>query len=401
MFWVGGRKQLQKIKINRWATVGKGLKRIEDKEFKQILKTDAIRFRNSTIKYHENIVRNQESVMALESDTRQKLFTLKNIRSICNQVCKNVKLTEQTVSKKYEELLSICKQNEHNILKNKIDQNNHKRKSFRAHHYSNKLHNRNRSFERINRCHHEYIFMAHETSGMSSQLPGIEEEDKISTNSSKNGPNPNNILNRADPNANFKEVPNNNESHNDLLQELEDDFNLNMDNTLSEQLSRLSNNFLIQINPIKSNSNQSFEPNHSNTNNEDNQNNNIDEHQTIPEEEENNNSESNDSVIIDMISMHPSKKPLNMTGKLINFQNFNHAISHLSQFMDEASAYLPKAFIPNLNLDHFKSMIEYVEVVSTRILREMKGIDSWKSFIIEIRTNNELLHKKVIETSHI
>jgi hypothetical protein len=25
MFWVGGRKQLQKIKINRWATVGKGL----------------------------------------------------------------------------------------------------------------------------------------------------------------------------------------------------------------------------------------------------------------------------------------------------------------------------------------------------------------------------------------
>jgi hypothetical protein len=25
MFWVGGRKQLQKIKINRWAAVGKGL----------------------------------------------------------------------------------------------------------------------------------------------------------------------------------------------------------------------------------------------------------------------------------------------------------------------------------------------------------------------------------------
>jgi hypothetical protein len=25
MLWAGGRKQLQKIKINRWATVGKGL----------------------------------------------------------------------------------------------------------------------------------------------------------------------------------------------------------------------------------------------------------------------------------------------------------------------------------------------------------------------------------------
>jgi hypothetical protein len=167
---------------------------------------------------------------------------------------------------------------------------------------------------------------------------------------------------------------------------------------LSEQLSRFLNNSLFQINPIKSNSNQSFEPNHPNTNDEGNQNNNIGEHQTIPEEEENNNSESNDSVIIDMISIHPSEKPLNMTGKLIDFQNFNHAISHLSQFMDEASAYLPKAFIPNLNLDHFKSMIEYVEVVSTRILKEMKGINSWKSFIIEIWTNNELLHKKVIET---
>jgi hypothetical protein len=188
------------------------LKRIEDKEFEQILKTDAIRFRNSTMKYHENIARNQESIMVLESDTRQKLFTLKNIRSICNQVHKNVKLTEQTVSKKYEELILIWKQNEHNILKNKIDQNNHKRKSFRARHYSNKLHNRNRNFERINRGHHEYIFMAHETSGMSSQLPGIEEEDEISVNSSDDGPNPNNILNQADPSTNFEEVPNDNES---------------------------------------------------------------------------------------------------------------------------------------------------------------------------------------------
>jgi hypothetical protein len=137
---------------------------------------------------------------------------------------------------------------------------------------------------------------------------------------------------------------------------------------------------------IQSNSNQSFKPTQSNNNNDkDNQNNNnINEHRQTIIEEDNDKSEYNVSVTIDMISMHPSDKPLNMTRKLINFQNFNHAISHLSQFMDEASEYLPKAFIPNLNLDHFKSMIEYVEVVSTRILREMKGIESWKSFIIEI-----------------
>jgi hypothetical protein len=141
--------------------------------------------------------------------------------------------------------------------------------------------------------------MAHETSGMSSQLPGIEEEDKISANSSDDDPNPNNILNHAEPNPNLEEVSNENESHNNFLQELEDDFNINMDNMLSEQLSRLSINSLIQTNPIKSNSNQSFEPNHSNnTNHEENQsNNNIDEHQTIPEEENNNSKRCNFSLL--------------------------------------------------------------------------------------------------------
>jgi hypothetical protein len=68
-----------------------------------------IRFRNSMMKYHENIVNNQESVMTLESDTHPKSFMLKNIRSICTQVCKNIKLTEQIVSEKYEEQLSIHK----------------------------------------------------------------------------------------------------------------------------------------------------------------------------------------------------------------------------------------------------------------------------------------------------
>jgi hypothetical protein len=107
--------------------------------------------------------------------------------------------------------------------------------------------------------------------------------------------------------------------------------------------------------------------------------------------------ESNEDKI-NIISLFPTDFPLNSTGELIDFKNFQHALSHLSQFMDEASEFTTIAMIPNSDLSKFESLIKYVEVVSTRIIEEVPNTETWKLFLIDLRNANDKLFKTVLET---